>query len=257
MVYYKTKGEIDLLRIANQLVGRTHGEVSKMIAPGITTLDIDKVVYDFITSNNGIPAFKGYHGFPGSACVSLNDGVVHGIPNDTVLKEGDVLSVDIGSIVDGYHGDSAYTYIVGGDSCGSESDKHLLEVTKESLYRGIEAAKIGNRIGDIGFAIQDYVERQEGLHIVRDLVGHGIGKDLHEDPEVPNYGRRGNGLKIKEGLVIAIEPMVNVGTRNVVQDRDGWTILTKDNSNSAHFEHTIAITKDGVEILSSFDFIEK
>lgn len=253
MIHYKSKEEIELLRVANQLVGKTHGEVSKMIKAGITTADIDKVVEEFIMDNGGVPAFKGYHGFPASACISVNEAVVHGIPGAQVLKEGDVVSVDIGTIVKGWVGDSAYTYTIGEVS---DEDKRLLEVTKASLYKGIEAAKIGNRIGDIGHAIQSYVEGEHGMHIVRDLVGHGVGTSLHEDPEVPNYGRRGNGFKLQEGLVIAIEPMVNLGTRRVVQDRDGWTIISADRSNSAHFEHTIAITKDGPEILSTFDFVE-
>ena len=253
MISYKTKEEIEKLRVANQLVGKAHGEVSKIIKPGITSLAIDKVVEEVIRDNGGEPAFLGYGGFPNSACISINDAVVHGIPTADELKEGDIISVDIGSVVDGYYGDSAYTYAVGEIS---EADQKLLDATKESLYRGIEAAKIGNRIGDIGFAVQNYIEKENGMHCVRDLVGHGVGTSLHEDPEVPNYGRRGNGLKLQEGLVIAIEPMVNIGTRSVVQESDGWTIRTRDKSNSAHFEHTIAITKDGPDILSTFEFIK-
>ena len=253
MIYYKTEEEIDLIRNSSLLVAKTHAEIAGQIKPGITTQALDKIAEEFIRDNGGIPAFKGYNGFPNTLCMSPNDQVVHGIPNDRVLKDGEILSVDCGVVMNGYFGDSAFTYEVG--DVDTET-KQLLKVTKESLYKGIEMAVSGNRIGDIGYAVQKHVE-SFGYGVVRELVGHGVGKNLHESPEVPNYGRRGRGAKLQEGLVIAIEPMINMGTRNILQHNDGWTITTIDNKPSAHFEHTIVVRKGKAEILSSFEEIEK
>lgn len=253
MIYYKTEEEIDLIRNSSLLVAKTHAEIAGLIKPGITTLALDKIAEEFIRDNGGVPAFKGYGGFPNTLCMSPNDQVVHGIPNDRVLEDGEILSVDCGVVMNGYFGDSAFTYEVG--DVDAET-KQLLKVTKESLYKGIEMAISGNRIGDIGYAVQKYAE-SFGYGVVRELVGHGVGKSLHESPEVPNYGRRGRGAKLQEGLVIAIEPMINMGTRKIMQHNDGWTITTIDNKPSAHFEHTIVVRKGKAEILSSFDEIEK
>ena len=253
MIHYKSEEEIDLIRESSLLVAKTHAEISALIKPGVTTMCLDKVAEEFILDHNAIPAFKGYSGFPNTLCASLNDQVVHGIPNHNPLNNGDIISIDCGVLMNGYYGDSAYTYEVGDVS----SDvRHLLDVTKSSLYKGIEQAVAGNRIGDIGFAIQNYVE-EFGYGVVRELVGHGIGKSLHEDPQVPNYGKRGNGVQLREGLVIAIEPMINLGTHRVKQLSDGWTIVTEDNKCSAHFEHTIVVRKSKAEVLSSFKYIER
>lgn len=253
MIYYKTEEEIDLIRNSSLLVAKTHAEIAGLIKPGITTLALDKIAEEFIRDNGGVPAFKGYGGFPNTLCMSPNDQVVHGIPNDRVLEDGEILSVDCGVVMNGYFGDSAFTYEVG--EVDAET-KQLLKVTKESLYKGIEMAVSGNRIGDIGYAVQKHAE-SFGYGVVRELVGHGVGKNLHESPEVPNYGRRGRGAKLQEGLVIAIEPMINMGTRKIMQHNDGWTITTIDNKPSAHFEHTIVVRKGKAEILSSFKEIEK
>jgi methionyl aminopeptidase len=253
MIYYKTKEEIELIRISSLLVAKTLAEVAKNIQPGVSTKFLDKIAEDYILSNNAIPGFKGYNGFPSTLCISLNQNVVHGIPGNYELKDGDIVSVDCGVIKNGFFGDSAYTFTVGEVKSEILS---LLNATKESLYKGIDIAVVGNRIGDIGFEIQNYVETR-GYSVVRDLVGHGVGRNLHEKPEVPNYGRRGSGLKLQEGLVIAIEPMINLGKKEVVQERDGWTIRTIDNLPSAHFEHTIAIGKGKADILSSFEYIEE
>ena len=253
MIYYKTEEEIDLIRESSLLVAKTHAEIAGLIKPGITTLALDKIAEDFIRDNGGVPAFKGYGGFPNTLCMSPNDQVVHGITNDRVLEDGEILSVDCGVVMNGYFGDSAFTYEVG--DVDAET-KQLLKVTKESLYKGIEMAVSGNRIGDIGYAVQKHAE-SFGYGVVRELVGHGVGKNLHESPEVPNYGRRGRGAKLQEGLVIAIEPMINMGTRKIMQHNDGWTITTIDNKPSAHFEHTIVVRKGKAEILSSFKEIEK
>lgn len=253
MITYKTEEEIDKIRISSLLVAKTHAEVAKLIKPGVTGLELDKIAEEFIRDHGAVPAFKGYGGFPNSLCISPNAEVVHGIPNQIPVEEGSILSVDCGVVKDGYYGDSAYTYMVGEVD---EETKKLLEVTKESLYKGIEQAVSGNRIGDISFAIQKYAE-QHGYGVVRELVGHGVGKELHEDPQVPNYGKRGRGPVLKEGLVIAIEPMINLGTKNIRQYADGWTIKTQDLKPSAHFEHTIVVRKGKAEILSSFEFIEE
>jgi len=253
MIYYKTEEEIDLIRESSLLVAKTLAEIAGLIKPGITTQALDEIAEEFIRDNGGMPAFKGYNGFPNTLCVSPNDQVVHGIPNGRALKDGDILSVDCGVVMNGYYGDSAFTYEVG------EVDvqiKQLLKVTKESLYKGIEMAVAGNRVGDIGYAVQKHAE-SFGYGVVRELVGHGVGKNLHESPEVPNYGRKGKGILLKEGLVIAIEPMINMGERGIMQHNDGWTITTLDNKPSAHFEHTIVVRKGKAEILSSFVEIEK
>ena len=224
-----------------------------MIKPGVTTLHLDKVAEEFIRDNGGIPAFKGYNGFPNTICASLNEQVVHGIPNQKPLLNGDVISIDCGVLMNQYYGDSAFTYEVGEVS---QNVKDLLYRTKEALYKGIEMAVVGNRLGDIGFSLQNYVE-QFGYGVVREMVGHGLGRSLHEDPQVPNYGRKGSGIKLKDGLVLAIEPMINLGTERVEQLADGWTIVTADRQFSAHFEHTIVVRKGKAEILSSFNEIEK
>jgi methionyl aminopeptidase len=234
-------------------VGKTLAEVAKHIRVGITTLELDKIAEDFIRSNGAVPGFLGYGGFPNTLCISVNDQVVHGIPSNYALKEGDIVSVDCGVLQNGYYGDSAYTFGVGKVD---EKVKKLLEITKESLSLGIDSAQHGNRIGDIGYAIQKHCQAA-GFSVVRKLVGHGVGKNLHEDPEVPNFGKRGQGVLLKEGMVIAIEPMINMGNRDVVQEKDGWTIRTIDRKPSAHFEHTIAIRKGKAEILSTFDYIEE
>ncbi len=253
MIYYKTEEEIELVRKSSLLVAKTHAEIAGLIKPGITTLALDKIAEEFIRDNGGIPAFKGYGGFPNSLCMSPNDQVVHGIPNDKFLENGEILSVDCGVVMNGYYGDSAFTYEVG--EVDAET-KQLLKVTKESLYKAIEMAVEGNRVGDIGYAVQKHAE-SFGYGVVRELVGHGVGKNLHESPEVPNYGRKGKGILLKEGLVIAIEPMINMGERGIMQHNDGWTITTLDNKPSAHFEHTIVVRKGKAEILSSFVEIEK
>jgi len=253
MIYYKTEEEIELVRKSSLLVAKTHAEIAGLIKPGITTLALDKIAEEFIRDNGGVPAFKGYGGFPNTLCMSPNDQVVHGIPNDRLLEDGEILSVDCGVVMNGYYGDSAFTYEVG--EVDAET-KQLLKVTKESLYKGIEQAVAGNRIGDIGYAVQQHAE-SFGYGIVRELVGHGVGKNLHESPEVPNYGRRGRGVMLKEGLVIAIEPMINMGTKRILHHNDGWTITTFDNKPSAHFEHTVVVRKGKAEILSSFEEIEK
>ena len=253
MIYLKTPEEIALLRASNQLVGKTLAEVAKHIRVGVTTLELDKIAEDFIRSNGALPGFLGYGGFPNTLCVSVNDQVVHGIPSNYALKEGDIVSVDCGVLQNCYYGDSAYTFCVGKVD---EKVKKLLKITKESLSLGIDSAQHGNRIGDIGYAIQKHCQAA-GFSVVRKLVGHGVGKNLHEDPEVPNFGKKGQGVLLKEGMVIAIEPMINMGNRDVVQEKDGWTIRTIDRKPSAHFEHTIAIRKGKAEILSTFDYIEE
>jgi methionyl aminopeptidase len=253
MIYLKTPEEIALLRASNQLVGKTLAEVAKYIKVGVTTLELDKIAEDFIRSNGAVPGFLGYGGFPNTLCVSVNDQVVHGIPSNYALKDGDIVSVDCGVLQNGYYGDSAYTFCVGNVD---EKVKKLLKITKESLSLGIDSAQHGNRIGDIGYAIQKHCQAA-GFSVVRKLVGHGVGRNLHEDPEVPNFGKRGQGVLLKEGMVIAIEPMINMGNRDVVQEKDGWTIRTIDRKPSAHFEHTIAVRKGKAEILSTFDYIEE
>ena len=254
MIYLKTEEEIGLMREANQLVGKTLGELAKYIKPGISTLQLDKIAETFIRDHGAIPAFLGYGGFPNSICTSVNENVVHGIPSDEViLKDGDIISVDCGTVLNGFVGDSAYTFCVGDVS---EETKMLLRTTKESLYKGIEKAVAGNRVGDISSTVQTYCESR-GYSVVRQLVGHGCGRKMHEEPEVPNFGRRGYGPLLRNGMCICIEPMINQGVKNVIFERDGWTVRTKDRKYSAHFEHCVAIVPDGPQILSSFNYLEE
>jgi len=253
MVILKTDEEIELIKLSAQVLGKAHAEVAKLIKPGVKTSVLDNRAYEYIKDNGGVPSFKGYNGFPYTLCISANEQVVHGMPGQYELKEGDIVSIDCGVILNGFHSDSAYTYPVGQVS---EKVVKLLKATKESLYIGIKEAIVGNRTGDIGFGIQSYVE-ERGYSVVRELVGHGIGKSLHEAPEVPNYGKRGTGYKLQDGMVLAIEPMVNMGKKQVVQEKDGWTIRTADRLPSAHFEHTMVVRKGKAEILTTFEFIEK
>jgi methionyl aminopeptidase len=253
MVHYKTEEDIQVIKESARVLGLVHGEVAKRIRPGVKTKDLDKVAEEFIQDHGGSPSFKNYHGFPAALCISVNETVVHGFPGGYELKDGDIISIDCGVLYKGFHSDSAYTYPL---PEASAEVLNLLDRTYESLYAGIEQAKAGNRIGDIGFAIQTYVEKF-GYGVVRELVGHGVGKDLHEDPEVPNYGKRGKGVKIVPGMVFAIEPMINMGTKSVVQEADGWTIRTQDKKPSAHFEHMVAIYKDRTEILTTHEYIEQ
>lgn len=253
MIYIKTDEEIELIRQSSLLVGKTLAHIAGLIRPGVTTIELDKQAEQFIRDNGAIPAFLGYSGFPNTLCTSVNSQVVHGIPNNQPLKEGDIISVDCGVLKDGFYGDSAYTFCVG--EVVAEVRK-LLDVTKESLYCGIEKAIHGNRVGDIGFAVQEYCERYS-YSVVRELVGHGVGRKLHEAPEVPNYGRRGTGPLLKSGMVLAIEPMINSGSKNIVFEKDGWTTRTKDGKMSAHFEHTVVVRPGKAEILSTFEYIEQ
>ncbi len=253
MITYKTEEDIDIIKEGAQILGKAHAEVAKLIKEGIKTKELDKVAFEFIKDHGGHPSFKGFNGFPYALCISVNENVVHGFPGEYQIKNGDIISIDCGVFYKGFHSDSAYTYPIGEVS---DEVMNLLKVTKESLYVGIDSARKGNRIGDIGFAIQQFVEKH-GYTIIRELVGHGVGKDLHESPEVPNYGKRGKGPKLKEGMVIAIEPMVNMGRRNVVQENDGWTIRTKDRKPSAHYEHTVAITSKGTEVITTHDYLEQ
>ncbi|MFM8361604.1 MAG: type I methionyl aminopeptidase [Haliscomenobacter sp.] len=255
MIYYKTPDEIELIRASAHLVCKTLAHVGSILRPGLFTWDLDRAAEEFILSHPGAtPSFKGYRGYPASLCISVNEQVVHGIPSkDKIIEEGDVVSVDCGVFWNGFHGDAAYTFMVGQVSPEVYS---LCEVTYQSLYLGIEQAVSGNRVGDIGFAIQEYVEKKYGYGIVRDLVGHGIGRQLHEKPEVANYGKRGSGMKLQEGLTIAIEPMVNLGSREVKTLRDGWTVVTRDKSPSAHYEHSVAVGKTRADILSDHSYIE-
>ncbi|OEJ99593.1 type I methionyl aminopeptidase [Roseivirga misakiensis] len=253
MIFYKTEEEIELIRESAQILGKAHGEVAKHVKAGIRTKDLDKIAEEFIADHGAKASFKGYNGFPATLCISVNEVVVHGFPSEYELKDGDIISIDCGVFYKGFHSDSAYTYPVG--DIPSET-LALLKATKESLYKGIEEARFGNRIGDVAFAVQNYVE-ERGYTVVRELVGHGLGRSLHEGPEVPNYGKRGRGPKLNEGLVIAIEPMVNLGVRNIVQESDGWTIRTRDRAPSAHYEHTVAIFKDRTEVLTTHKYIEE
>ena len=252
MIYLKTEEEIELLRENNLLVSATLAEVGHHIKPGVTTRQLDKVAEEFIRSHGAVPGFLGYGGFPATLCVSVNENVVHGIPSDYALKEGDIVSVDCGTVMKGFYGDSAYTFAVG--NIDSEV-RRLLNVTKEALYKGVAQAKAGNRVGDISAAVQEHAETN-GFSVVRELVGHGLGKDMHEDPEVPNYGAKGRGPLLKEGMVICIEPMINMGVKNVVFERDGWTVRTRDRKPSAHFEFAVAVRKEGADVLTDFSIIE-
>ena len=254
MIYLKTDEEIEMLRKANLVVAGTLAEVAKWVAPGVTTRRLDQIAEEYIRSQGCMPGFKGLYGFPATLCTSVNEVVVHGIPSNYVLEDGDIVSCDCGAVTpEGFNGDSTYTYCVGEVT---EEVKQLLRVTKESLYIGIEHAVPGNRIGDIGHAIQQYCERHN-YGVVREMTGHGVGHKLHEDPEVPNYGRRGTGPLLRNGMTIAIEPMINMGSKNVITERDGWTTRTRDRKPSAHFEHSIAIHHGKPDILSSFDCIKE
>lgn len=253
MLHLKTAEEIELLRASNQLVSRTLGEMAKLIEPGVTTLELDRVAEIFIRDNGAVPGFKGYNGFPNTLCTSVNDEVVHGIPSKYVLQEGDIISIDCGVILNKYYGDSAFTFAVGNIP---EGRKRLLDYTRASLEKGVKEAIAGNRVGDVSFAVQTKAE-SGGYTVVRELVGHGLGKQLHEAPEVPNYGRRGKGAKLAEGLVICIEPMINMGIRRVRQMKDGWTIRTEDGKPSAHFEYAVVVMKEKADVLTTFEFIEE
>ncbi|WP_273853991.1 type I methionyl aminopeptidase [Guptibacillus spartinae] len=246
MIICKTPRELDIMREAGRIVALTHQELQKHIKPGVTTKELDTIADRFIRQLDAIPSFKGYNGFTGSICASVNEELVHGIPGGRVLAEGDIISIDIGAKYKGYHGDSAWTYPVG---TISEEDERLLKVTEESLYKGLDEAKAGRRLSDISHAIQAYAEA-EGFSIVREYVGHGVGQDLHEDPQIPHYGPPGKGPRLKQGMVLAVEPMVNLGSRYVRTLSDNWTVVTTDGKNCAHFEHTIAVTEEGYEILT-------
>lgn len=253
MIQLKTDEEIEIQRQSSLLVGKTLAEVAKHIEPGIKTSYLDKIAEEFILDHGAVPGFKGYGGFPGTLCISVNDEVVHGIPGERELIDGDIVSIDCGTLMNGFYGDSAYTFAVG------NVDAEILELlkrTKESLYLAIEQAVAGKRIGDIGYAVQKHVE-SFGYSVVRDLVGHGVGRNLHEKPEIPNYGKRGSGIKLKKGMCLAIEPMVNLGVKEVSQDNDGWTIRTADGKPSAHFEHDVAVRNEKADILSTFEYIEE
>lgn len=252
-IYYKSPEEIELIRESSLLVSKTLAEVAKMIAPGVTTLALDQLAFEFIKDHGAIPAFLNYGGFPNSLCISPNEQVVHGIPGNYTIKEGDLISVDCGVIKNNFFGDSAYTFSIG--EVDAEKQK-LVKVTQECLDLAIDKAVVGMRIGDIAFAVQNHAETN-GFGVVRELVGHGVGVKLHEKPEVPNYGKRGSGVKLEEGMVIAIEPMINAGVASVKFWSDGWTVTTKDNKPSAHFEHTVAVKRGKADILSTFSLIEK
>ncbi|HZL76439.1 MAG TPA: type I methionyl aminopeptidase [Bacteroidales bacterium] len=253
MLYLKTDEEVGLLKESNMLVSRTLAEVAKYIKPGVTTLYLDSIAETFIRDHHAIPAFKGYGGFPKTLCTSVNDEVVHGIPSDYRLKEGDIISVDCGVILNGWVGDSAFTFAVGEVK---EEVKRLMEFTRASLEEGVKAAVAGNRVGDISSAVQEKAE-SGGYSVVRELVGHGLGKKMHESPEVPNYGKRGTGPKMEKGLVICIEPMINLGKKETFQMDDGWTIKTADGKPSAHFEYAVAVNKGKADVLTTFEFIEE
>jgi methionyl aminopeptidase len=254
MIIYKTDAEIGLMQQSAQLVSKTLTEVAKVLKPGITTMELDKLCEEFVHDHNAVPSFKDYKGsYPFSICASINDVVVHGFPNKAPLKEGDVVSIDLGVILNGWHGDHAYTFVIGEVS---EEVLNLVRVTKESLYKGIEKAIAGNRIGDVSYAIQEHTEKINGYGVVRELVGHGLGRSMHEDPQMPNYGKRGNGPRMNENLVLAIEPMINLGTREVFTDSDGWTVRTRDGKPSVHFEHDVCVKRNKALILSDYSIIE-
>jgi methionyl aminopeptidase len=252
-IHYKSVEEIELIKKSSLLVSKTLGEIAKVIGPGVKTIELNKLAETFIRDNGGVPAFLNYNGFPYSLCISLNDQVVHGFPGQHVLEEGELVSVDCGVILDKYYGDSAYTFAIGEVS---DTIKTLMRVTKECLYLGIDKAVAGLRIGDIGYAVQEHAEKN-GFGVVKELVGHGVGLHLHEKPEVPNYGKRGSGSKLEEGMVIAIEPMINAGRAGVKFWNDGWTVSTSDGKPSAHYEHTVAINKGKADILSTFSYIDE
>jgi methionyl aminopeptidase len=254
MMIRKNKDEVELMRKSALLVSKTLAEVARVLKPGMTTLFIDGMINGIVRDHHAVPSFLGYHGYPFHSCISVNDVVVHGFPGKYELKEGDIVSIDIGVILDGWHGDHAYTFAIGDP--GPEV-MQLIRVTKESLYKGIEKAVAGNRVGDIAFAIQEHTEKKNGYGVVRELVGHGLGRNLHEEPQVPNYGKRGSGAKLSEGLVLAIEPMINLGKKDVYTEDDGWTVRTKDGKPSVHFEHDVCVKKNKADILSDYSIIEK
>ncbi len=254
MIHYKNEQEVELMRQSALLVSQTLTEIATILKPGITTISVDKLIGTYIRDHQGIPSFLNYNGFPFNSCISVNDVVVHGFPNEKSLKEGDVVTIDIGVIKEGYHGDHAYTFLIGEPA---QEVVDLVRITKESLYKGIEKAVAGNRIGDISYAVQEHTEKKHGYGVVRELVGHGLGKNLHEDPQVPNYGKRGSGPVMKSGLVIAIEPMINLGKKEVYTESDGWTVRTKDGKTSVHFEHDVCIRKGKADVLSDYTEIEK
>ncbi|MDX2196884.1 MAG: type I methionyl aminopeptidase [Cytophagales bacterium] len=251
-ISYKTEDELLLIKKSGDLLGRVHGLLSENIKEGVSTKYLNKAAHDFIKDHHGVPSFLNYRGYPATLCTSINETVVHGIPGDEYLRDGDIISIDCGVLLDGFHADSAYTYTVGNIS---EEKHRLLKATKESLFEGIKNAIAGNRVGDISFSIQHYVEKR-GYSVVRDLVGHGVGRYLHEEPEVPNFGKRGNGHKLLKGMVLAIEPMINIGRRDVYHLSDGWTVKTSDGKPSAHYEHTVAIMNGKPEILTTFKYIK-
>jgi len=253
MIQIKTNAEVELMRESALLVSATLTEVARLLKPGITTMQVNDLAEQFILDHQATPSFKNLYGYPYTTCISVNDAVVHGFPRDIPLKDGDIVSVDVGVYKNGFHGDSAYTFAIGSIP---EATKALLRITKESLMKGIEKCVSGNRVGDISNAIFEHTEKKYGYGVVRDLVGHGLGRKLHEDPQVPNFGKKGTGSKLKEGMVLAIEPMINLGTKDVFHDADGWTIRTKDGKPSAHYEHNVCIRRQKPDILSSFDGIE-
>lgn len=254
MIMIKTNEQVELMRQSALLVSQTLTEIAKELRPGVQTIALDKKIGEYIRDNKGIPSFLNYNGYPFNSCISVNDVVVHGFPNKNELKEGDIVSIDVGIILNGWHGDHAYTFAIG------EPDKEvqeLIKITKQSLYNAIDKAIVGNRIGDIAFAVQEITERKHGYGVVRELVGHGLGRSLHEDPQVPNYGKRGSGVKLKENMVLAIEPMINLGKREVYTERDGWTVRTKDGKPSVHFEHDVCVKKSKADVLSNYAPIEE
>jgi len=253
MITIKTDAEVELLRQSNLLVSATHAALVPYMQPGVTTRKIDSVAESFIRDHGGLPGFKGYQGYPSTLCISVNDQVVHGIPSECTLMEGDIVSIDCGVYMNGFHGDSAFTYIIGEVE---DEVRKLIETTRESLYKGISQAVVGKHVGDIGHAVQQHAE-DEGFSVVREMVGHGVGRNLHESPEVPNYGRKGSGAKLKSGMVLAIEPMINQGKRFIVQEKDGWTIRTADGSRSAHFEHSVVIRPGQADILSDLSIFDE
>lgn len=253
MIHYKNEEQVELMRHSAQLVSETLAEIAKMLKPGLRTIDIDLRIGELIKDHGGVPSFLNYHGYPFNSCISVNDVVVHGFPGKYELRDGDIVSIDIGVYKNQYHGDHAYTFIMGQ---AAPEVVQLVKITKESLYKGIEKAVAGNRVGDISFAIQDYTEKKHGYGVVRELVGHGLGKNMHEDPQVPNYGKRGSGPVMKSGLVIAIEPMINMGKKDVYTEDDGWTVRTVDGKPSVHFEHDVCVKKGKADILSDYSRIE-
>lgn len=253
MMIQKNEAQIELMRQSALLVSQTLSEIAKILRPGITSLSLDVMIGEYIRDHGATPSFLNYHGYPFNSCISINDVVVHGFPNKNELKDGDIVSVDIGIFKNGYHGDHAYTFMLGEPA---PEAVQLVKVTKESLYKGIEKSVAGNRVGDISYAIQEHTEKKHGYGVVRELVGHGLGESMHEDPQVPNYGKRGSGPVMKEGIVLAIEPMINLGKKDVFTDRDGWTVRTKDGKVSVHFEHDVCIRKNKADVLSNYAPIE-